>query len=251
MDGQILRPIVRIAPQDQALPWLHVGNDVGTRPDRRLERRIVEVLDIRAMLRQHGHHGERQRHFAVEPAKIEANRHKIERFRPFDPAEGITLLRPTLLLEEIEGEQHIGCAHRYAVRKPRPRVEAEDDVGTGIVGLDRLGDQAIECERFIEGAQHQRLEYVADETLCRGSRTQVIRIEAVERPLVGERQMASFRRLRIGVGKAREIGGQRRLAMHSNGVGRQPLVPGRVLRAGGARRKQQKHESRNRGHRHA
>src|SRR5208282_706827 len=46
LDGQILRPIVRIAPQDQALPWLHVRNDVGTRPDRRLERRIVEVLDI-------------------------------------------------------------------------------------------------------------------------------------------------------------------------------------------------------------
>jgi hypothetical protein len=119
------------------------------------------------MLRQHGHRGECQRHFAVEPAKIEANRHKIERFRPFDPAEGITLLRPTLLLEQIEGitllrptllleqieaEQHVGCAHRYAVRKPRPRVEAEDDIGTGIVGLDRLGDQAIECERFIEGA---------------------------------------------------------------------------------------------------
>ena len=56
----------------------------------------------------------------------------------------------------------------YAVRKPRPRVEAEDHVGTGIVGLDRLGDQAIECQRFIEGAQHQRLDYVADETLCRG-----------------------------------------------------------------------------------
>src|ERR1700733_7058384 len=219
LDGQIPRPIVRIAPQDQALPWLHVSNDVGTRPDRRLERRIVEVLDIRAMLRQHGHHGERQRHFAVEPAKIEANRHKIERFRPFDPTESITLLRPTLLLEKIEGEQHVGCAHRYAVRKPCPRVEAEDDVGTGIVGLDRLGDQAIECERFIEGAKHQRLEYVADETLCRGPRTQVIRIETVERPLVGERQMASFRRLRIGVGKAREIGVQRRLAMKRNGGG--------------------------------
>ena len=136
------------AYQDQALPWLHVGNDVGTRPDRRLECRIVEVLDIRAMLRQHGHHGERQRHFAVEPAKIEANRHKIERFRPFDPAEGITLLRPTLLLEEIEGEQHVGCAHRYAVRKPRPRVEAEDDVGTGIVGLDRLGAAAERSPRW-------------------------------------------------------------------------------------------------------
>ena len=119
-------------------------------------------------------------------------------------------------------------------RKPRPRVEVEDDVGTGIVGLDRLGDQTIECEWFIEGAQHQRLEYVADETPCCGSRTEIIGIEAVERPLVGERQMASFRRLRIGVGKAREIGGQRRLAMHSNGVGRQPLVPGRVLRAGEA-----------------
>jgi hypothetical protein len=39
--------------------------------------------------------------------------------------------------------------------------------------------------------------------------------------------------------------------MHSNGVGRQPLVPGRVVRAGGARRKQQKHESRSREHRHA
>ena len=146
-----------------------------------------------------------------------------------------------LSLEKIEGEQHVGCTHRYAVRKPRPRVEAEDDVGMGIVGLDRLGDQAIECEGFIEGAQHQRLEYVADETLRRGSCTQVIRIEAVERPFLGERQMASFRRLRIGVGKAREVGGQRRLAMHSNGVGRQPFVPRRVLRAGGASRKQQKH----------
>ena len=84
----------------------------------------------------------------------------------------------------------------------------------GVVGLDRLGDQAIECERFIEGAQHQRLEYVADETLRRGSCTHVVWIEAVERPLVGQRQTASFRRLRIGVGKSREIGGQRRLAMH-------------------------------------
>ena len=110
------------------------------------------MLHIRAMLRQHGHHGERQRHLAVETAKIEANRHRIERFRPFDSAEGVTLLRPTLLSEEIEGEQDVRCAHRYAVRKPRPLVEAENDVGTGIVGLDRLGDQAIECERFIEGA---------------------------------------------------------------------------------------------------
>jgi hypothetical protein len=124
------------------------------------------------MLRQHGHHGERQRHFAIAPAKIEANRHKIERFRPFDPAEGITLLRPTLLLEEIEGEQHVGCAHRYAVRKPRPRVEAAR-------------------ERSISDWNTLPMRP------CAVARTQVIRIEAVERPLVGERQMASFRRLRM------------------------------------------------------
>ena len=68
----------------------------------------------------------------------------------------------------------------------------EGDVGTGVVGLDRSGDQPIERERLIEGAQHQRLEYIADETLRCRSGTQVIRIEAVEGPLVGERQAASF-----------------------------------------------------------
>jgi len=162
----------------------------------------------------------------------------ISRPSPLNPAQGITLLRPTLLPEEIESELHVRCGHRYAVRKLRTRVEMEDDVGTGIVGLDRSGDQAVERERLIKGAQHQRLEYVADETLRRRSSAHVIRIEAVEGPLVGEHQTAAFDGLRVGVGKVREIGGQRRLAMHGNRIGRQPLVPGRPLRAGGANRKQ-------------
>ena len=84
----------------------------------------------------------------------------------------------------------------------------EGDVGTGVVGLDRSGDQAVERERLIEGAQHQRLEYIADETLRCRSGTQVVRIRGCGRSyLVGERQAASFRGLRVGVGRREKSAG--------------------------------------------
>ena len=56
----------------------------------------------------------------------------------------------------------------------------EDDAVARVVGLDRVGDQAVEREGLVGRAHHQRLVDVADEALGGRQGLDVIGIEAVE-----------------------------------------------------------------------
>ena len=93
-----------------------------------------------------------------------------------------------------------------------------------VVGLDRLGEQRIEREGLVARAHHQRLEdVVAEDQVERAARGAALDdegVEAVERARPGIVDAAALRRIGIGIGKMREIGRQRRLAMHGDGVRR-------------------------------
>ena len=108
--------------------------------------------------RQHRHQREHQRQFAIAGAgEVEANGLRVGRVDRFDERKGGALLRPAFLLQQPEGEHDVGRGDRRAVGEMRSRVETERHVIARVVGLDRPRDQAIERERLVGGARHQRL----------------------------------------------------------------------------------------------
>ena len=65
-------------------------------------------------------------------------------------------------------------------------IEMEDDVIARRIGFDALGDQAVEGERLVGRARHQRLIDVADEALRGRQGLDVIGVQAVEGAEIGE-----------------------------------------------------------------
>jgi len=58
VDGKIAAPIIGIALEDNALAGVDRADDVGTRPQRRLERGFLERVGLDRMLCQHRHQSE-------------------------------------------------------------------------------------------------------------------------------------------------------------------------------------------------
>ena len=92
----------------------------------------------------------------------------------------------------------------------------EDDLVARRIGLDALGDEAVERERLVRRARHQRLIDIADEPLRRRQGLDVVRIQAVEGAEIGEIERAALGRLRVHVRQVVEVGRQGRLAVHRN-----------------------------------
>ena len=153
---------------------------------------------------QDRHHRQGQRQLAVVRAgKVEAHRPVVRRFDALDEAVGGALLRTAFRLQEIEGEEDVGRGDRRAVGKMRRRVEVEDDLVARRVGLEALGDEAVERERLVVGAGHQRLIDVADEALRGRQGLDVVGVQAVERAEIGEVEPAAFGRVGVDVGEMR------------------------------------------------
>ena len=176
--------------------------------------------------RQDRHDRERQRQLAVVGAgKVISHGPVIRRVDAFHQRKGGALLRAPLGLEQVEGEHDVGRGDWRSVRELGGRIEMEDDLVARRIGFDALRDEAIERERLVGGARHQRLIDVADEALrCRQS-LDVVRVQAVEGAEISEVEGAALGRLRIDVRQVVEVGRQGRLAMHRNRARRRTQPP--------------------------
>ena len=176
------------------------------------------------MLGQDRHQAEDQRQFTVgNAAEIEPHRQGIERFGLGDLRVILAMVGTAMVAQQGPGKQHVVGAYRLAVRETRQRIEAEGDVGPQVVGLDALGQQAVQRERLVIAARHQAfidiaaLEPVAADLLhCDTADDQ--RIEAVESAEQALHQPSPFRGVGIGVGHMAVIGRQRRRTVHRDGV---------------------------------
>ena len=179
--------------------------------------------------RQHRHHRQDQRQLAVVGAgEIETHGQVVGRVGAADQGVGGALRRQALGLQQVEGEEDVGGDDLRAVGEMRRRIEMEDDPVARVVGLDRLGDEAVKREGLVGRTRHQRLVDVADQALRRRQSLDVIGIEAVEGAEIGEREPAALGGVGVGVGQVVESGRQRRRAVHGDGAGR--LAPGRAPR---------------------
>ena len=93
----------------------------------------------------------------------------------------------------------------------------EGDVAARVVGLDAFGQQAIERESLVIAARHQALDHKAPD-LLNGDAANDQGIEAVEGSEDAPDQPAALRRIGVGVGHMREVGGKGRCAVHRQRV---------------------------------
>ena len=133
------------------------------------------------MLGQHRHQAEDQRQFAVVGAgEIEAHGARVRcasRLGDLDVVGAV--VRPAFVAQQLPGEDHVVGRHRLAVGEARRRIEREGDVAALGVGLDAVGEQAVERERLVIAARQQALDHVAAD-IGGGQAFDDERIEAVE-----------------------------------------------------------------------
>ena len=216
---EVAAPIVGVSLEHELLAGLDRADPVGTAGQRGLQRRLVEVGGIRGLARQNRHEPEKQRQFAVARSlEIEPDGLGIRGGHGLDLRESGPLLRPSLALQEIEGEVDVRRGDRAAVREPRRGVEMEGREGARVIGVHPLGDQAVERERLVLRAGHQGLEHHGAEPLGRRTRLEVVGVQTVEGAEQAESQSAALRRIRIGVGEMREAGREGRCTMHGDGL---------------------------------
>ena len=221
----VLRPIVRIALEHDDLARPDAVDAVGTRCDQRLQRRLVEIRSVGRMLRQDRQQRQQQRQFAIGLV-VEGQPHAVlaDLLHLGDDVDPALVERPPLVAQQLQRKDHVVLGDRRAVGEFGARVERELDIGAVGVGVDRLGDQRIERESFIARARHQRLEDIVAEgsveQAARGVALDDEGVQAVERSLPGIVDPPALGCIGIGVGEMREIGRQRRVAMHGDRVRR-------------------------------
>ena len=102
------------------------------------------------------------------------------------------------------------------------------------IGFDAFCDKAVERERLVGGARHQRLIDVADKPLRGRQRLDVVGVQAVEGAEIGEVQPAALGRVRIDVGQMVEVRrqAQARHASRSRRPAGRPRPPAPAPRQG-------------------
>ena len=134
--------------------------------------------------------------------------------------------RAALLGEDLVGEEHVLGRHRLAVRPFGIRVEIECRLPAIGPDVDDFGQQPIEREGLVGVALHQRLEdQIAEDRVDHAARggAQALddeRVEVVEAADHAIGDAAALRGVRIDVGEMREVGRQRRFALHGDGMHR-------------------------------
>ncbi len=100
----------------------------------------------------------------------------------------------------------------------RGGIEREDHVAACRVGLDGLGQQAVQRERLVVAARHQAFDDIAADRLHREALDDQ-RIEAVEGAEHAFGQTAAFGRIRIDIRQGAKAIRQGSRAMHGDGGG--------------------------------
>ena len=127
------------------------------------------------------------------------------------------MIGTALVAQQLPRKQDIAGRDRLAVGEARFGVEVEGDIAARVVGLDAFRQQAIECESLVIAARHQALDHKAPH-LLNGDAANNQGIEAVEGSEDTPDQPPALRRIGVGVGHMREIGGKGRCAVHRQRV---------------------------------
>ena len=170
------------------------------------------------MPRQDRHQAEDQRQLAViGAAEIEPHGERVGRLGLCDLGIILAVIGAALVAQQLPRKQHVLRRDRLAVGEARLGVEVEGDIAARVVGLDAFGQQAIERESLVIAARHQALDHKAPD-LLNGDAADDQGIEAVEGSEDAPDQPPALRRIGIGVGHMREVGGKGRCAVHRQRV---------------------------------
>ena len=135
--------------------------------------------------------------------EIEPDLVAVDRLDPGHVAKQDTELRMPLLDQRPISEGDVVGRDRRAVVEPGPGPEPEGDPAARVRELDRLGDEAVERIRLVEGAGHQRVEHKRVPRLLPALEDEGVEgLERIESP---ELQRPALGRVRIDVIEMAEI----------------------------------------------
>ena len=170
------------------------------------------------MLGQHRHQPEDQRQLAVvRTGEVEAHLAVGQRLGLGDLGVIGAEVRPALVAQQLPGEHHVLRRDRLAVGELRGRIDLEGDVSAVGVGFDRPRQQPVKRERLVVAAREQALDHVAAHLRQRQALHDE-RVDAVEGAENAVDEPPALGRLWIAIAHPVEARGQRRVAMHGDGV---------------------------------
>ncbi len=218
---QVPAPVVGVAAEADRAPRVHPVHDIGARADRHLHRAAGEVLPRPLRLLEDRPHAHQQRKLAVGGVEGEADRPLAGLLHPGDLGPGAEIAGMALGPERLEGPHHVLDRDRRAVREARLGAQGELDPGAGRVGLDRLAEQAVERERLVQRAQHQRLDHQVRLQRERHHRVALEHpgLERIEAAGFGEANRAALGGLGVGIGQVGKPSRKRGFAIHGKPVG--------------------------------
>src|SRR5215467_10328898 len=188
VDRKIASPIVLVARERDALARLDLADDVGAAANERREGRLLELVGIDRVFRQYRHQAEDQWKLAVvAPGQIEAYRMRADDLRLDHLGIIEAMVGAAPVAQELPGKDDVLWRHRLAIGKTRGRIEREGDEAARRVGVDRLGDEAVERERLVIAAGHQAFDHlarddvdIADQWAAHALRHQAARDEGID-----------------------------------------------------------------------
>ena len=173
------------------------------------------MLGVGVGARQHRHDRQRQRQFAVVGAgKIIGTVQSSGASMALTSPKAARCCGRPLALRRLKVKTTSAEVIGVPSENRAAGLRWKDDAIPRLVGFEALGDQAVERERLVGRARHQRLIDIADEALRGRQSLDIIGVQAVEGAEIGEIEPAALGRLRIDVGQVVEVGRQRRLAVH-------------------------------------
>ena len=214
VDRQVPPPVVGVALEGHEAPRLEGADHVRPGADRHPQAARLEIDPLPVGLLQDRPEPDDQRQLGVGLGEGEAD-------RPFAGLLDARHLFPCvpvswqpMFSQGLHRPDHVLDRHRAAVGEAGLRPQREFHPFAIRPGLDRLGQQAVEPERLVPVARHQRLEDVGRH---RGGRTAAedVRIERIEAPGFAEDDGSALGRLRVRIGQRHKIRWQGRLAIHS------------------------------------
>src|SRR5262249_51744204 len=120
VDRKVAAPITGIALKRDALAGVDFADDIGTGPERRLKRSLLEGLGLDGVLCKHRHQSEDERKLAVVAAgKIEAHRLVADRFGLGDLGVVGAVIWPAFIAYKLPGEDDVLGGYRFAVGELR------------------------------------------------------------------------------------------------------------------------------------
>ena len=209
---QIGAPMVGHPLEGQGRSRVHVGDAIGARAERRLQRGRGDVARIAVRVgsrppvsRHHQQLADDMRQFLVAgPVEGEADRARIERLGRrhmliVEPQGGIVVDLG------IERPDHIVGRDRFAVMPARALAQAIFDPGVIVRIAQRLGQKAVHRRNLVHGRGHQRL--VDQSQPGGGLAARQDGVERIERAGGRKAQRAALGRLGVHIVEMGETGG--------------------------------------------